>query len=154
VSLVVFDFDGVMTDNRVWVNRDGEEFVAANRGDGMGIAMLLKAGFKAVIISTEKNPVVAARAEKLKLPYFFGVGDKVRTLTQYLEKENIAPSETIYVGNDVNDLPCFPLVACAIAVADAHPQARRLADQVLKNPGGYGAVREVCAILLNRYSAA
>lgn len=154
VSLVVFDFDGVMTDNRVWVNSDGEEFVAANRGDGMGIAMLLKAGFKAVILSTEKNPVVAARAEKLKLPYFFGVGDKAHTLTQYLETENIAPSETIYVGNDVNDLPCFPLVACAIAVADAHPQARRLADQVLKNPGGYGAVREVCDILLNRYSSA
>ncbi|MBG0788837.1 MAG: HAD hydrolase family protein, partial [Anaerolineaceae bacterium] len=153
VSLVVFDFDGVMTDDRVWVNQDGLEFVAAKRGDGMGISHLLAAGFKAVIISTETNPVVAARAKKLKLPYFHGVGDKASLLKTYLVENNITAEETIYVGNDVNDLPCFPLVACAVAVADAHPEVRRKADQVLAHKGGHGAVREVCDILLSRKNA-
>jgi len=153
VSLVVFDFDGVMTDDRVWVNQDGLEYVAANRSDGMGIGRLLAAGFKAVIISTETNPVVAARARKLELPYFHGVGDKASILKTYLEKEAIPAEETIYVGNDVNDLPCFPLVACAIAVADAHPDVKRKADQILTRRGGHGAVREVCDILLSRKNA-
>jgi N-acylneuraminate cytidylyltransferase len=75
VSLVVFDFDGVMTDNRVWVDQNGVESVAANRSDGMGVEMLLAAGFKGVIISSEPNPVVAARAKKIGLPYFHGIGD-------------------------------------------------------------------------------
>ena len=151
VSLVVFDFDGVMTDNRVWVAQSGEETVAADRSDGMGIEMLLAAGFKAVIISTEPNPVVAVRARKVGLPYFHDVGNKAQVLKNYLEKEAISPDETLYVGNDVNDLPCFPLVACAAAVADAHPDVRRQADQVLEKRGGHGAVREICDILLRRY---
>ncbi len=151
VSLAVFDFDGVMTDDRVWVDQSGVESVSAHRGDGMGIALLLAAGFRGVIISTEPNPVVAARAKKIGLPYFHSVGDKATTLKTYLEKEGILSSETIYVGNDINDLPCFPLVGCALAVADAHPEVRRSADKVLKHAGGQGAVREVCEILLNRY---
>ncbi len=150
VSLAVFDFDGVMTDNRVWVNQDGVESVAASRGDGMGIDLLMAAGIKAVIISTEPNPVVAARAKKIGLPYFHGVGDKGSVLQDYLKKENIPAAETIYVGNDINDLPCFPLVACAVVVADAHPAAKRKADRVLTAKGGFGAVREVCDILLAR----
>lgn len=151
VSLVVFDFDGVMTDNRVWVNQDGVESIAAERGDGMGVEMLLKAGFNAVIISTESNPVVAARAKKIGLPYYHGVGDKAETLRAYLEKENVPAEETIYVGNDVNDLPCFPLVAYAFVVEDAHLEARRRADHILKHSGGHGAVREVCDTLISRY---
>lgn len=153
VSLVVFDFDGVMTDNRVWVNEEGEEFVAANRGDGMGIEQLLAAGIKAVIISTEPNPAVVARAKKIGLPYFHGVGDKAKVLTAYLEKVGIKPVETVYVGNDINDLPCFPIVACAVAVADAHASVRRKADKILKHKGGRGAVREICDILIrNQHS--
>ena len=151
VSLVVFDFDGVMTDNRVWVSESGEESVAANRGDGMGVEMLLDAGIRAVIISTEPNPVVSVRAKKLGLPYFHDVGNKSEVLKAYLEKESISPNETIYVGNDVNDSACFPLVACAVAVADAQDEVRRAADQILKHRGGFGAVREVCDILLNRH---
>jgi N-acylneuraminate cytidylyltransferase len=150
VSLVVFDFDGVMTDNRVWVNQDGIEMIAANRGDGMGVEMLLAAGVRAVIISTESNPVVATRAKKLGLPYFHGIGDKASTLKAYLDEEGVSAGETIFVGNDVNDLPCFDVVACAVAVADAHPTVLKQADQILSHPGGHGAVREVCDILLAR----
>jgi len=151
VSLVVLDFDGVMTDDRVWVDQDGIESVAANRGDGMGIELLLKAGFNAVIISTEPNPVVAARAKKIGLPYFHGVGDKAKTLQAYWGKHNFSPEETIYLGNDVNDLPCFPLVAFAVVVADAHPDVRRKVDLILSHKGGHGAVRELCDLLINRY---
>jgi N-acylneuraminate cytidylyltransferase len=151
ISLVAFDFDGVMTDDRVWVDQDGVESVAANRGDGMGVEMLLKAGVKGVIISSETNQVVAARAQKIGLPYFYGVGDKLSTLKVYLEKEGIDPQETIYVGNDVNDLPCFPLVAWSVAVADAHPHVLGQADFILTRRGGHGAVREICDILLSRY---
>lgn len=116
----------------------------------MGIDILLKAGIKAVIISLEENPVVSARAQKLGLPHFYGIRDKARLLNNYLEQEQIASSEVVYVGNDINDLPCFPLVACAVAVADAQPEVLRQADQVLSRKGGFGAVREVCDILLSR----
>lgn len=151
VSLVVFDFDGVMTDDRVWVNQDGVEFVAANRGDGMGVELLLKAGFKSVIISTEPNPAVAARAKKIGLPYFHDISDKASVLTRYLKKESISPAETVYVGNDINDLPCFPIAAYAVVTADAHEKARREADLILTRSGGHGAVREICDILIDRY---
>jgi len=151
VSLIVFDFDGVMTDNRVWVDQTGVESVAAHRGDGMGVEMLLESEIKAVIISSEPNPVVAARARKLGLPYFHGVGNKVETLNAYFEKTGIDPEETIYVGNDVNDLPCFEIVACSVVVSDAHPDVRRQADQVLSQSGGHGAVREICDLILARY---
>ena len=150
VSLVVFDFDGVMTDNRVWVDQAGVESVAANRGDGMGIEMLLAAGYQAVIISTEPNPVVGARADKIGLPYFQGVGNKAETLQRYLQQNDILPDETVFLGNDVNDLPCFPIVAYAVVVADAHPEVSRQADLILTHSGGHGAVREFCDILINR----
>jgi N-acylneuraminate cytidylyltransferase len=117
----------------------------------MGIALLKGAGFRAVILSTEQNPVVAARAKKIGLPYFHGVGDKSQILTKYLENENIPGGETVYIGNDVNDLGCFPLVGYAIVVADAHPDVRRKADLILNHKGGFGAVREVCDILISRY---
>jgi len=94
---------------------------------------------------------VGARAKKIGVPYFNGVGDKPATLTAYLETEGIPASETIYVGNDVNDQGCFPLVAFALVVADAHPDVRRQADHVLSRMGGHGAVREVCDMLIRRY---
>lgn len=144
VELVVFDFDGVMTDDRVWVNQDGTEMVAANRRDGMGIAMLHKAGIPAVVLSTETNPVVAARCRKLGLPLVQGIDNKAVALHEMLAERKVEPGYVVYLGNDVNDLPCFPLVGCAVATADAHPEVCRQADLVLTHKGGYGAVRELC----------
>ena len=144
VELVVFDFDGVMTDDRVWVSEDGTEMVAANRSDGMGIAMLLKSGIQAVVISTEPNPVVAARCRKLGLPVMQGIGDKAATLRQLLQERQVLAAHVVYVGNDINDLACFPLVGCAVVTADAHPEVSRQADLILSHRGGQGAVRELC----------
>ena len=148
VDLVVFDFDGVMTDDRVYVNQDGMEMVAANRRDGMGINQLQKAGFRMIVLSSEKNPVVEARCKKLNLPVIQGIDEKSSVLKKYLFDHNINPEQVIYIGNDINDLPCFPEVGCAFAVADAHPVAIRQADIVLRHNGGQGAVREVCDLLL------
>ena len=148
VELVVFDFDGVMTDNRVWVNQDGAEMVAASRGDGAGLGLLRKAGVKAMVLSTEVNPVVAARCKKLKLPVVQGVEDKFTQLKSLLEKHAIDAQKVVYLGNDLNDVPCFPLVGCAVVVADAELAAKRQADLVLTRQGGYGAVRELCDLIL------
>ena len=142
--LVVFDFDGVMTDNRVWVGEDGNELVACNRSDGLGLATLRELGVDLFVLSTETNPVVGSRCRKLALPYEQGVRDKAGRLRQLLGERGIAPSDVIYVGNDINDLGCMRLVGCAVAVADAHPDVRCEADLTLTCAGGHGAVRELC----------
>jgi N-acylneuraminate cytidylyltransferase len=148
VTLVVFDFDGVMTDNHAWVDQDGREAVMVNRADGMGISLLRQAGIPAVVLSTETNPVVAARCRKLSLPVAQGLADKASALREWLEGHHLDPAGTVYLGNDINDLPCFPLVGCAVAVADAHPEVLAQADLVLSHDGGQGAVRELCELLI------
>lgn len=149
VDLVVFDFDGVMTDDRVWVDQDGREMVAANRRDGLGIAALRAAGIPVVVLSTEANPVVSARCRKLGLSVIQNAADKASALRSLLEERKVEASHVVYLGNDVNDLPCFPLVGCAVVVSNAHPEALRQADLVLQRPGGQGAVRELCDRILN-----
>lgn len=144
VELLVLDFDGVMTDDRVWVDGTGTESVASHRGDGMGIVGLRRAGIPAIVLSTETNPVVAARCQKLDLPFMQGVADKRSALLSVLEERGVNPAAVVYLGNDVNDLPCFPIVGCAVVVGDAHPLAKAEADIVLRRPGGRGAVRELC----------
>jgi N-acylneuraminate cytidylyltransferase len=152
VDLVVFDFDGVLTDNRVWNDADGRELVASYRSDSIGLNNLRKAGIAALVLSSEVNPVVSARCRKLKLDVVQGVDDKAAALKNILSDRGLDPAHVIYVGNDTNDLPCFPLVASAIAVADSQPQVLRSADIVLNQPGGRGAVRELCDLLIQRKS--
>jgi N-acylneuraminate cytidylyltransferase len=150
IDLIVFDFDGVLTDNRVWVNEDGHEMIAANRSDSLGIRHVVNAGVKVMVLSTEVNSVVMARCRKMKIPAIQGVDDKALALRAYLYENQIDPSRVVFVGNDINDTPCFPLVGCAVAVADAQPEARRQADLVLTRNGGHGAARELCDLVLQR----
>jgi YrbI family 3-deoxy-D-manno-octulosonate 8-phosphate phosphatase len=150
VKLLVLDFDGVLTDNRVWVDQDGREMVAANRSDSLGIIMLRQAGVETVVISMETNPVVAARCRKMKVPYIQGENDKASALNKLLADRKIDASGVVYLGNDVNDLPCFPLVGWAVAVADSLPEVARQADYVLARPGGHAAVRELCDLILDQ----
>jgi YrbI family 3-deoxy-D-manno-octulosonate 8-phosphate phosphatase len=149
LGLVVFDFDGVMTDDRVWTDQNGRETVVASRSDGMGIALLRQAGIDALVISTEANPVVTARCEKLKLPVLQSILDKGQALSAYLKEHQIDQEQVVYLGNDINDLPCFDLVGCFVAVADAHPRVLSQSDLVLSKRGGRGAVRELCDLLLS-----
>lgn len=150
VKLVVFDFDGVMTDNRVWVDADGHEFIAAYRSDSMGLSALRDAGVESIVISTETDKAVEARCRKIGIDAMQGVKDKAGRLKNYLEEHGIDPAQVVYVGNDINDLPCFPLVGCAVAVADAQPDVLREADLILSRNGGFGAVREICERIIKR----
>jgi YrbI family 3-deoxy-D-manno-octulosonate 8-phosphate phosphatase len=153
VSLIVFDFDGVMTDNRVWVNEDGREMVAANRSDSLGLELLREQQpVRLFVMSKETNPVVAARCRKLKIPMLQAVDDKSSAIRNLMSEQKINPADVIYMGNDTNDLPCFPLVGCAVVPADAHRQVLAEADVILTHRGGHGAVRELCDLLIARYN--
>ncbi|MYQ48491.1 NTP transferase domain-containing protein [Streptomyces sp. SID4985] len=148
IDAVVLDFDGTQTDDRVLIDSDGREFVSVHRGDGLGIAALRDSGLKMLILSTERNPVVAARARKLRLPVLHGIDRKDLALKQWCEEQGIAPERVLYVGNDVNDLPCFALVGWPVAVAGAHDAVRGAARAVTTVRGGAGAIREVAGWLL------
>ncbi|SED63859.1 3-deoxy-D-manno-octulosonate 8-phosphate phosphatase, YrbI family [Streptomyces sp. 2231.1] len=148
IDAVVLDFDGTQTDDRVLIDSDGGEFVSVHRGDGLGIAALRRSGLKMLILSTEQNPVVAARARKLKLPVLHGIDRKDLALKQWCEEQGIAPERVLYVGNDVNDLPCFALVGWPVAVGSAHDVVRGAARAVTTVPGGDGAIREIASWIL------
>ncbi|MET0934078.1 MAG: acylneuraminate cytidylyltransferase, partial [Mycetocola sp.] len=149
VDAVVTDFDGVHTDNRVWVTEDGRESVLAHRGDGMGISLLRAAGIPVLILSTEANPVVAARAKKLRVEVQHGVADKASALRDWAASVDIPLSRIAYLGNDVNDLGCLDIVGWPVVVADAHPDVLPSARIVLAGNGGDGAVRELTDLILS-----
>ncbi len=149
INALVMDFDGVFTDNRVIVLEDGREAVTCSRSDGWGIAQLRKTGIPMLILSTETNPVVQARADKLKIPCLHGMGDKALALQSWLDEKRIDPANVVFLGNDQNDLTCMELVGCAAVVADAHPTALAQADIILSRVGGDGAVRELCELIIN-----
>ncbi|MFE2036303.1 cytidylyltransferase domain-containing protein [Streptomyces scopuliridis] len=148
IDAVVLDFDGTQTDDKVFVDSDGREMVAVHRGDGLGIAALRRSELKLLILSTEQNPVVAARARKLRVPVLHGIDRKDLALKQWCDEHGIAPERVLYVGNDVNDLPCFGLVGWPVAVASAHDAVRAAARAVTTTPGGEGAIREIAAWIL------
>ena len=144
IRLVAFDFDGVFTDNMVYVLEDGSEAVRCFRSDGIGLQKLKKWNIETVIISTEANPVVSARARKLKIHCIQDCQDKRAALEDIAREKNITLNEIAFVGNDINDLPCLECVALPIVVQDAYPDVVPSALYQTKRPGGHGAVREVC----------
>jgi len=149
IRLLVLDFDGVLTDNRVWVDQDGTEAVWCHRGDGWGIARLKEAGVEIVVLSTETNPVVAARCRKLKIECIQGCNDKLSALQNMAQKRSLKPEHIAYVGNDVNDLTCIRWVGISIAVADAVSEVKKASRLVTTCVGGRGAVREVADWILS-----
>jgi N-acylneuraminate cytidylyltransferase len=114
----------------------------------MGLDLLRRAGYTLLVLSKERNPVVSARCNKLGLECLQGVDDKRSALLGWLNNRSLTPADVIYLGNDVNDLPCLELVGCPAVVADAHPDARRSARLCLEAPGGFGAVRELTDLIL------
>lgn len=154
IELIICDFDGVLTDNRVWTDQDGKESIAAYRSDSLRISELRAKGMEVMIISSEPNTVVAARAKKMGVEAIHGVGiqEKGRVMREVLEQKNIKPENVIYIGNDLNDLPCFEIAGWSVAVADAYPEVIRAADHVLAKSGGQGALRELCDLILSRVS--
>ncbi|NYT04808.1 MAG: HAD hydrolase family protein [Methanomicrobiales archaeon] len=151
IRLLVCDFDGVLTDNRVYVDQDGREMVACNRSDSLGIELLRReAGIETVVISKEKNAVVQARCDKMRISCCHGIDDKVPVLETLARERGIALSEIAYIGNDVNDLECMRRCGLGVAVADAHRLVLDEADVILRKNGGCGAVREFIDMLVER----
>ena len=144
IRLVAFDFDGVFTDNMVYVFEDGSETVRCFRSDGIGLQKLKNLGIETIIISTEANPVVSARARKLKISCVQDCRDKRAVLEKIAQEQGIGLSEVAFVGNDINDLACLECVALPIVVQDAHQDVLPTALYQTKRPGGHGAVREIC----------
>lgn len=151
IKLLVCDFDGVFTDNRVFTDQNGVETVACSRGDGMGLEMLRKSGVAILVLSKETNPVVTARCNKLKLECMQGVNDKLPALQQLAKERGLTAREIAYLGNDTNDLGPLSWVGLPCVVADVHPHVlptlQRPGTLVLSKEGGFGAVRELCDML-------
>jgi N-acylneuraminate cytidylyltransferase len=150
IKLIICDFDGVVTDNLVTTDQDGKESVNASRSDSMHIKKLREREIELMIISSESNPVVMARAKKMGVEAIHNVGmqNKGRVMREVLEQKNVSAENVIYVGNDLNDLPCFEVGGWNVAVADAYPEVLRAADFVLTKTGGHGAIRELCELVL------
>jgi 3-deoxy-D-manno-octulosonate 8-phosphate phosphatase (KDO 8-P phosphatase) len=147
VALVVFDFDGVFTDNTVWVSEDGVESVRCWRGDGIGLARLRSCGVATTVLSTEVNPVVTTRCRKLAIDVEQGCEDKLSSLRSLLDRLGVAAEATCFVGNDINDAGCLEHVGLPVVVADAHRDVLHLAHYRTTAPGGRGAVREICDLI-------
>lgn len=147
ISALVLDFDGVLTDNKVLVLEDGSEAVLCNRSDGLGLAQTKILNIPVLVLSTEKNPVVKARCEKLGLECVYGIQDKSSALKKWLEKASLDISNVIYVGNDTNDLLCLNAVGCGVAVNDSHEKVKKAAKVILDSNGGEGAVREITDLI-------
>jgi len=143
INLILYDFDGVMTDNRVLLVEDGKEAVFVNRADGLAVEMIKGLGIAQMIVSTETNRVVEARAKKLGIPFLQAVKDKRKAVAEYLNGNNINSSKVIFVGNDINDKDVMRLVGWPVAVADAHKEIKKIAKVILLAKGGYGAIREL-----------
>ena len=147
VRAIIFDFDGVFTDNRVFVLEDGREAVVCSRGDGMAIGFLRQRNIPMLTLSKERNPVVAARCRKLGIECLHGIDHKLPRLQEWLETQGVPLASAVYVGNDVNDIECLSAVGCGVAVGDAYPEAKAAAKIVLSAFGGLGAIRELSDLI-------
>lgn len=147
IRFVVFDFDGVFTDNRVFINEKGEESVSCDRSDGLGLARLKKIGLELLVLSMETNPVVRHRADKLKIRCIYGCKDKLRILSREAKKKDVNFKQIAYIGNDINDAECLKAVGFPVVVADAHKDVAECAIYKTRLTGGRGAVREFCDLI-------
>ena len=148
IDLLVTDFDGVLTDNRVTVSDDGHESVVCNRADGIGSDLLRAAGLPLLILSTETNPVVSVRGAKLGIEVVQACADKGTALSELVAGRGLDPGRVMYVGNDVNDLGALAVAGWPVVPADAHPDVVGHARLVLAAAGGAGVLRELASLLL------
>ena len=137
-----------MTDNKAYVSQDNREIVQVNRADGLGVAEIKKLGIEQIIISTEKNPVVSARASKLGIPCLQGIANKKETLINYSRENNITLDKVAYVGNDINDKEAMETVSITFCPADAHDSIKGISNHVLKTKGGDGVIRELLDLII------
>ena len=146
-KILFTDFDGCLTDDRVWLNQEGEEFVAANRKDGLAVKRLKNLGIQVVITSTETNKVVLARGNKIGVEVLQGIADKTESIEQYLNQKNLSWEDIWYLGNDVNDLGAIRKAKFSICPSDAVKAVKKEVDLKLKTKGGYGVLSELATLV-------
>ena len=149
IDAFIFDFDGVLTNNLVFVDQDGKELVSCNRSDGLAFDVLRKLKKPSYILSTEKNPIVSARAKKLKIQAIQGVEDKVQELLSLAKTNEYNLNRVLYVGNDINDYKAMKLCGYSACPSDSHEKIRSIATFVLQKKGGNGVIRELLEVKLN-----
>ena len=147
IELLVCDFDGVLTDNKVYSDENGIESVRCDRSDSLGIDYYKKDGREILVISKETNKVVKARCDKLGIRVFYGIDSKLDLFKKEVKKLNLMMDKVCYVGNDINDLDCIKEAGIGVAVNDSYPEVIEVADYVTKRKGGDGAVREICDLI-------
>jgi YrbI family 3-deoxy-D-manno-octulosonate 8-phosphate phosphatase len=143
ISLFIYDFDGVMTDNTVIVSDNGKESVICNRSDGLAISVIKELGILQIIISTETNDVVLYRAKKLKIPVINSVSNKKDAVIAYCKEINVSLTETLYIGNDLNDRDAMLSVGFPVCPIDAYKEIKEISKLVLPVCGGHGVIREL-----------
>jgi YrbI family 3-deoxy-D-manno-octulosonate 8-phosphate phosphatase len=149
LNLIVYDFDGVLTNNKVYADQNGNEMVKVSRADGLGISEIKKLGIEQIIISTEKNSVVTARAKKLGISCLQGIENKQNTLIDYCKNNNFDLKNTAYVGNDINDIDVMKIAGISYCPADAHETIKNISDYTLITKGGDGVSREILDLITN-----
>ena len=150
VKVVILDFDGVLTDNYVYINQEGIETVRCYRSDGIGISNLKKLGVKFFIVSTESNIVVKERANKLKIDCYYNVGNKDKVIREISAKTKINLNNILFIGNDINDIPALKIVGFPCAVNDCFFEIEKYVIFKTNKFGGSGAVRELCDLIYNQ----
>ena len=149
IKLLVFDVDGVLTDGRLIVGDDGQEYKSFFSKDGLGIKMLLKTGVEIAVITARTSNVVIHRMKNLGITRVYqGKAEKLPTFEAILEEMNITAEQAAYVGDDVIDLPVMLRAGLAVTVKDAHPLAKQHAHWQTPQCGGQGAARDVCELIM------
>jgi len=150
VRLVAFDIDGVFTDGRFYLSDDGVESKAFHTQDGYGVRQLLSAGIEVAVISGRESAAVEKRMAELQVPHVvLGCKDKVLAMNELASRLGLDASACAYVGDDLPDLPLLEHVGFSVAVANAVPALLERCDYVTVKPGGFGAVREVCELVIS-----
>lgn len=149
IRLLILDVDGVLTDGRLFFDNNGVEYKSFHARDGLGIKLLQQTGVQVAVISGRSSPSVALRMKMLGISHVYqGYEDKRGAFADLCAATGILPEQTAYVGDDLIDLPVMAKVGLAIAVNDANFAVKANADWCTVLPGGLGAVREVCDLLM------
>jgi 3-deoxy-D-manno-octulosonate 8-phosphate phosphatase (KDO 8-P phosphatase) len=149
IDALVFDFDGVLTNNFVYLNQEGVESVACSRADGLAFDVLRKLKKPAFILSTEENSVVTMRAKKLKIPAIQGVADKVLSIKELARENKFDLKNILYVGNDLNDYLVMKVCGYTACPIDSHLKIKEISKYILNTKGGNGIVRELLEQVFN-----
>jgi 3-deoxy-D-manno-octulosonate 8-phosphate phosphatase (KDO 8-P phosphatase) len=143
IDVIIFDFDGVLTDNSVYINNAGEEWVRCNRSDGLAFDAFRKLKKPIFILSSEKNKVVSARAKKLQVKVIQSIEDKVEAIGLIMKQTNSSLDKVLYVGNDINDYNAMELCGYTACPSDSHLLIKNISETILNSPGGGGVAREI-----------